>query len=483
MSKLLALLKAAALRPEIKLQPQQERVQHKLEQEPGLLVYHGLGSGKTITAINAAEHLGGQREVVVPAALRENFKKELRKVVDQPKDYHIRSYQQAATGGLPPADLTIFDEAHRAGREGTEISQLPEQAAGKVMLLTGTPVRNEPSEILPLLKAIAHDRGVPGSAKAFQDQFIEERKVWPGVWGWLRGVKPGTQERLKNTDELRRLLKGRVDYHPSQGEFPKVEEEDIEVPMQSNQTQLYNALLDASPSMSYKVRNNLPPDKLEAQNLNAFLNGVRQVSNNPKSYDISLQGSPVEHSPKMQKMVSELERHATENPHFKGLVYSNYLESGVLPVSQELTKRGIPNAVFTGELSDKQRQHIVDQYNMGDLKVLLISGAGAEGLDLKGTQLVQIMEPHWNEARIKQVIGRGVRHQSHAHLPPEYQKVQVQRYYAAPQPGWLQRWGLSEKDTGADRYMYQLAQKKQVLVDQLLNILKEVGSEHGETQG
>ena len=120
---------------------------------------------------------------------------------------------------------------------------------------------------------------------------------------------------------------------------------------------------------------------------------------------------------------------------------------------------------------------------MGDLKVLLISGAGAEGLDLKGTQLVQIMEPHWNEARIKQVIGRGVRHQSHAHLPPEYQKVQVQRYYAAPQPGWLQRWGLSEKDTGADRYMYQLAQKKQVLVDQLLNILKEVGSEHGETQG
>ena len=51
--------------------------------------------------------------------------------------------------------------------------------------------------------------------------------------------------------------------------------------------------------------------------------------------------------------------------------------------------------------------------------LLLASGAGSEGLDLKGTRLMQLLEPHWNESRLDQVIGRGIRYRSHEGLPPE----------------------------------------------------------------
>ena len=44
---------------------------------------------------------------------------------------------------------------------------------------------------------------------------------------------------------------------------------------------------------------------------------------------------------------------------------------------------------------------------------MLLSGSGSEGLDLKRTQEIHIMEPHWNQMRIDQVIGRGWRKNAH----------------------------------------------------------------------
>ena len=69
--------KQALLRPDVELQDQQTRVKKKLDRSGGLLVYHGLGSGKTLTAINATQ--GGKTDVVVPASLRNNFRKEVSK--------------------------------------------------------------------------------------------------------------------------------------------------------------------------------------------------------------------------------------------------------------------------------------------------------------------------------------------------------------------------------------------------------------------
>ena len=63
------------------LQPHQKRVAQRIKNQPGLVVAHGLGSGKTLTSIAAQEALNMPSEVLVPAALQANYQKELSKHV------------------------------------------------------------------------------------------------------------------------------------------------------------------------------------------------------------------------------------------------------------------------------------------------------------------------------------------------------------------------------------------------------------------
>lgn len=418
-------MKTAALKPDVVLQPHQERVIEKIKQEPAVLVFHGLGSGKTLASIAAGEQFPGKKEIIVPASLRENYAKELKKFVrGTPQGYNIKSYQKAVEEPPDPeAALTVFDEAHRMGRAGTQVSVLPSKAQGKTLLLSGTPLRNDPGEIAPLLRVLARDRDAPESGKMFNALFIGERELPQGFWEKVFNVPPGTEQFLRNKQRLRDLLAGRVDYHPAAGEYPERINERVEVDMDPVQSKLYRGFLNSNPKIAYKIIRNLPPNKNESVVLNSFLNAVRQISNNPKPFDKTLTGHPFEYSAKMRRMFSELQKGITADPNFKGLVYSNYLESGIVPLAEKLGEAGIPHGVYTGELDDKRKRALVDAYNAGTIKVLLVSGAGSEGLDLKGTKLIQVMEPHWNDARVEQVIGRGIRHRSHVHLPPEERKV------------------------------------------------------------
>jgi SNF2 family DNA or RNA helicase len=474
------LTKFAKLKSSVELQPHQQRAMNKLNKQPGLLLYHGLGSGKTLSSIAAAEDAGGRKtNVVVPAALRENYKKELHKFIGKvPSRYHIGSYEQAVKHGFKPADLTVFDESQRMGHSESSRSALARQAPGKKLFLSGTPVRNEPAEILPLLQGLSPDRNPPQTTKAFNERFINEAKVTPNFWGQLKGAKPGIERTLKNQSELSRLFRDRVDYHASAGEFPTTSHVQHTVPMSEPQTTLYRGMTEKNPVLAYKIRKNLPPSKLESQQLNAFLSGVRQISNDPATFDTELAKLPPSvRSPKIRAMVGRISKEHSNRPNYRALVYSNYLKAGVEPVAQELKSAGISVGVYTGKQSDKQKKQLVDDYNSGVTSVLLISGAGAEGLDLKGTSAVHIMEPHFNQARIKQVIGRAVRHKSHAHLPEKERHVKVE-YYSTEPENKPRMFGLlgPKREQGADAYLQGLSDKKEKLNQELMRILQDEGS-------
>ena len=61
-------------------------------------------------------------------------------------------------------------------------------------------------------------------------------------------------------------------------------------------------------------------------------------------------------------------------------------------------------------------------------RVFCITSAGAEGLSLKNVRAVHIMEPYWNDVRLKQVKGRAIRIGSHLELPPEQRNVSIYTY-------------------------------------------------------
>ncbi len=74
----------------------------------------------------------------------------------------------------------------------------------------------------------------------------------------------------------------------------------------------------------------------------------------------------------------------------------------------------------------RERNH---NNNVGEIiKVFMITASGSEGINLRNTRYVHIMEPYWNPVRAEQVIGRARRICSHQGLPEELQTVEVFLY-------------------------------------------------------
>jgi superfamily II DNA/RNA helicase len=113
----------------------------------------------------------------------------------------------------------------------------------------------------------------------------------------------------------------------------------------------------------------------------------------------------------------------------KSVVYSNWKHAGINQVRESLDKAGIKYVYITGDVDGDTRTKFVEQYNNPDsgVKVILISRAGAEGLNLMETRNVIILESNWNPAIEKQIVGRAVRYNSHAALPPSERTVEVWR--------------------------------------------------------
>jgi hypothetical protein len=67
--------------------------------------------------------------------------------------------------------------------------------------------------------------------------------------------------------------------------------------------------------------------------------------------------------------------------------------------------------------------------NLGEIiKIFMITSSGAEGINLRNTRFVHIIEPYWHMVRIDQVVGRARRICSHQELPEDMRTVKVFLY-------------------------------------------------------
>jgi len=74
-------------------------------------------------------------------------------------------------------------------------------------------------------------------------------------------------------------------------------------------------------------------------------------------------------------------------------------------------------------------KEIANNNNTGEIiKVFMITASGSEGINLRNTRYVHIMEPYWHPARTEQVVGRARRICSHKDLPQALQTVEVFLY-------------------------------------------------------
>lgn len=446
------------------LQPQQQRVLDRLQRKTGLVVAHGLGSGKTLASIAAASEFPGDNLALVPASLEDNYLKEIAKHVKGEAPTGVSSLQRALRRQeSPQKNLLIVDEAHRARNAGTKLNKfLNEYPANKKLLLTASPVYNSPSDIASLVN-MAAGRPVVEEGREFDRKYVDR-----GTTNLLKAILFGTKgPSLKNSKELSARVSPWVDYHKSTGaDFPREINELVRVPMSKEQTDLHAMAVNALPlNLKLRIRANLPVNKKGLSGINQFEAQTRQLSGSTGKYTTGVSKT----SPKILKALDDLEDRMVRNPRHKAVIYSNYLDT-LKDYSNELSRAGIPHATFSGEVQGKERDQLVRDYNAEKIKALLVSSAGGEGLDLKNTRQVQVLEPHWNEEKLKQVIGRAVRHKSHNGLPEKDRSVEVQRYITYPEYTGF-RLLLKVKPIGVEDYLYNMSQNKERLNAQVKSLL------------
>lgn len=124
--------------------------------------------------------------------------------------------------------------------------------------------------------------------------------------------------------------------------------------------------------------------------------------------------------------------------------------------------------------------------NMGEvIKVFMITSSGSEGINLRNTRYVHIMDPYWHPVRTEQVIGRARRICSHKALPKALQTVEVFIYlmvFTKEQLESDESIELKQKDLSVstpkvpittDQYLFEISEIKANVTAQLTDAVKE----------
>lgn len=134
---------------------------------------------------------------------------------------------------------------------------------------------------------------------------------------------------------------------------------------------------------------------------------------------------------------------------------------------------------------DELRKHAENNIYGEVIKMIMITSSGAEGINLRNTRFVHIVEPYWHMVRVEQVVGRARRICSHQDLPEELRTVKVFLYVATLSEQQktdernveLRIRDISRVDkktpVTTDETLYEIASSKQRINNEILRAIKE----------
>lgn len=395
------------------LMPHQRAVVEWLNQHRGIIAVHQTGAGKTLAAVTASQcfleqNPNGHVVVISPVTLLPNFQKEMLAYgminEDDPR-YSFYSYEKFMneTDHVTKCkdNMLIVDEAHELRTETVNeeneegVTRFFNRAhkiihcarhAERVLLLTATPYVNSSYDFANLLAMV---KGTPAISKQQWNVLIEDEKE--------------TIEYFSNSFHYYDVPRTRENQYPEVHIHHKIIEMDDD---------FYQAYRDVETNLNIDYMN------LNLTENATFLIRFRQAL-------LRLPGSG-----KMLYAMKHIRKTLSKEPNAKIVVYSNFIKTGISQIAQFLEQEGIVYAKITGNIPNRIRQEIIDRYNTGEIRVLLISKAAQRGIDLKQTHSMIVLDVPWNPASLDQAIGRVARYQSHIDLPVRRQKVEVYVLYS-----------------------------------------------------
>jgi hypothetical protein len=219
---------------------------------------------------------------------------------------------------------------------------------------------------------------------------------------------------------------------------------------------------------------------------------IKYITNNSNKYILNKKNL-AEYSPKINKIIEYINK--SEGIVF---VYSQYIYSGILPIAIALEHQGYSKYSNTGTNVDILKKHksmniisnnkkymiisgdtpkISTYYEKeleilksnknadGDLiKIVLVTKKGIEGIDYKNIREIHIMDPWYNLSRIYQIVGRGIRYNSHITLEESKRNTTIYQYVNLLK---------NSKNETIDYRMYRISENKQKKISKIERVLKE----------
>jgi superfamily II DNA or RNA helicase len=490
----------------------------------GILVYHEMGSGKTCTAVNTVEAIISDPQSTIKRALVlvkgqslvDNFINELITVCARDKYGHLlgnprvraklRNTYEFSTYEVFAAHMAknpreydnrviVIDEVHNLVTESKEEYNVLHKFLHtvkncKVLLMSGTPMRDSPAEIADVMNLILPEDQQMPTGRSFDALFSQNRLTAESA-GTLKNMFKGRVSYIRTPlSDVRRVFVGR-----SVGSLSGFKV--FETQMSRFQTSTYTPLLKSERDLYLSARQAslfvFPDGSAGSAGFKKYMrksesrSRTGEMKNRYAVADTAFAASIRDHdklramSCKYAYLIEALE----SSPEQLFFVYCEFVEgSGLVLLSKILEAHGYSRSVGKDDApgrryaiitnlttSLKQTRNILRAYNRSEnrygeyIRVILGSRMISEGFTLKNVQQVHILTPHWNYGETDQAIARAVRTFSHTALIADGITPVVKVYQHVSIP--------STRAPSIDLQMYEVSEAKDIQMKQIERVVKE----------
>jgi hypothetical protein len=377
-----------------------------------ILLFHATGTGKTKASINMIgcllkKYVFSKVYFISPSKTNHKMKTEIIDCgLDPLENFHIETITHAAFVNEKDSrkfigSIIVIDEVHKLRSRGENTTIIVNHCymACRVILMTATPYLNNKYDLEMLRKILASERLSDTSGPL--------------------PLPPNTNEIKDIDDTLTAKFKCRVSYEPrpSSG-FPR-EHTTVRKILVSDPAKIkeHMDIMDfkhAQKTGSHSGNDFEPVSSVAYGKTRTLLDVVWN-----EKYD-ELKNEII---PAWKNDCSVARRSGFDVP--TGIVvYAHFLDAQ-LRLDALCGMLSLPSKIINGGTSQSKVSEYVKQFNEKDIDILIIGDSGKEGLDLKKTWGIVLFSNVFTYGDYMQIVGRGVRRQSHKTLDPVNQQVNV----------------------------------------------------------
>lgn len=471
----------------------------------GMLLFHEMGTGKSCTVVGAIKKILSEKNgidsyvyVASNVGLLTNFKDEMEKCSGDDKLSDKGTRQTTYTfiknytknPGRLNNTVIVIDEVHNVRESGSMYESLHSILHNvkncKILLLSGTPMMNEPDEIASIINLIL-PLNEQLNYKTFNSTFFKKEKLvndgllreaFKGRISYLKAMVSGIRQKFigtMTTENGKFILDSSV-----MGDFQTETYKNILIAEKNGKDVAHSESLSASdmvlPIGQFTTASQIVSKIFERIPQNDYKTKIKALRNYSCKYADSIE-TILEAKDKQKSVFVFNERVNGTGLKMFALIlnYFGFGEFTENPMNPNLTTKKERYILMTGEEETSNHNNFVRaafnqaRNSKGEyIRVILASSAISEGYSFQNVQVIDIHSPWFNFSKTAQAIARGIRAGSHRQIIKDLKvltlDVDIHLRVSIPNQPAIE---------SIDVTVYNIAETKDLMIKQIEHVIKE----------